>query len=87
MPFVFHKTTAINSRIVYDENEENINIRLRLFYIGRNFSYYEDRFSYQYYSELETPNKLLWLCKNENVIKSLFLTAKHFISGYMQGLS
>ena len=44
MPFVFHKTTAIQSRIVYDENEENINIRLSLFYIDRNFSYYEDRF-------------------------------------------
>ena len=40
MPFVFHKTTAIQSRIVYDEKEENINIRLRLFYIDRNFSYY-----------------------------------------------
>ena len=44
MPFVFHKTTAIQSRIVYDEKEENINIRLRLFYIDRNFSYYDDRF-------------------------------------------
>ena len=44
MPFVFRKTTAIQSRIVYDEKEENINIRLRLFYIDRNFSYYEDRF-------------------------------------------
>ena len=44
MPFVFHKTTAIQSRIVYDEKGDNINIRLRLFYIDRNFSYYEDRF-------------------------------------------
>ena len=44
MPFVFHKTTAIQSRIVYDEIEENINIRLRLFYMDRNFSYFEDRF-------------------------------------------
>ena len=43
MPFVFHKTTSIQSRIVYDEKEENINIRLRLSYIDRNFSYYEDR--------------------------------------------
>ena len=49
MPFVFHKTTAIQSRIVYDEKEENINIRLRLFYIDRNFSYYEDRFTYEYF--------------------------------------
>ena len=46
MPFVFHKTTAIQSRIVYDEKEENINIRLRLFNIDRNFSYYEDRFTH-----------------------------------------
>ena len=45
MPFVFHKTTAIQSHIVYDEKEEiiNINIRLRLFYNDVNFSYYEDQ--------------------------------------------
>lgn len=55
MPFVFHKTTAIQSRIVYDEKEENINIGLRLFYIDRNLSYYDYRLTHN----LKPPNNLL----------------------------